>query len=66
MNYQNQRLIFATEGFGARLAPLLVRYCHVQNDRIEKHEIPGIKINFSSIMINKYVLCSLVTMLEVN
>jgi len=50
------RLILATEGFGARLGPILVRHSNDQNERIDRHEVTGYKVIFSAIMVNKYVL----------
>jgi len=50
------RLIFATEGFGARLYPILVRYSNGQNERIDRREITGYRVVFSAIMVDKYVL----------
>jgi len=50
------RLILATESFGARLGPILVRYSNDQNERIDRHEVTGYKLVFSAIMVNKYVL----------
>jgi len=50
------RLILATEGFGARLGPILVRHSNDQNGRIDRHEVTGYKVVFSAIIVNKYVM----------
>ncbi|KAF9445439.1 alpha/beta-hydrolase [Macrolepiota fuliginosa MF-IS2] len=50
--FKDRRLIFATESFGARLGPAFIRYFNSQNERIDKGEIGGYKVGFTSMLVN--------------
>ncbi|KAF9446563.1 alpha/beta-hydrolase [Macrolepiota fuliginosa MF-IS2] len=50
--FRDRRLIFATESFGARLGPAFIRYFNSQNEAIDKGEVEGYKVVFTSILVN--------------
>jgi carboxypeptidase C (cathepsin A) len=49
------RLIFATESYGGHMAPVFIAYFNSQNALIDRGELSGQKIIFTSLMINKLV-----------
>ncbi|KAF9446561.1 alpha/beta-hydrolase [Macrolepiota fuliginosa MF-IS2] len=50
--FRDRRLILGTESFGARLGPAFINYFNSQNERIDRGEIGGYKVAFTSLLIN--------------
>ncbi|KAJ7255294.1 alpha/beta-hydrolase [Mycena rebaudengoi] len=50
--FQSRRLIFATESYGGHMAPVFIAYFNSQNALIDRGELSGQKIIFTSLMIN--------------
>ncbi|KAJ7484423.1 Alpha/Beta hydrolase protein [Mycena latifolia] len=50
--FQGRDLIFATESYGAHYAPAFITYFNAQNALIASGELTGLKIIFTSLMIN--------------
>ena len=51
--FQRREFIFATESYGGHYGPAFVTFFDQQNKLIKEHQLKGVKITVSALMINK-------------